>query len=154
MGQVYIINAIGTSMYKIGFSDSVETRLRSLQTGSPSRLRLVHTMQHNNEREIERLLHTIFAKKRSHNEWFSLSDDELFQAKKIIGFPPPPEKERISVTTEQRRKIFAIVSKEYNLRDLILDVWGVDIQGLDYKQFNETRRGYAKCITSVLRKGG
>jgi hypothetical protein len=62
------------SPVKIGFTArDPSIRLSSLQTGSPDRLKIIHTIQGsvNGERE----LHRKFAKNRTSGEWFSWSDE-------------------------------------------------------------------------------
>ncbi|WP_423778692.1 GIY-YIG nuclease family protein, partial [Campylobacter jejuni] len=56
MGIIYLINAKGTTKYKIGFSEiNVLQRLKGLQTGSPFELELI--AQQPGTKETERKLH-------------------------------------------------------------------------------------------------
>lgn len=65
---VYFISASGFSMVKIGVAQSPDSRLQSLQTGSPVPLTLLGQLSGGST--LERELHTRFAKLRSHGEWF------------------------------------------------------------------------------------
>jgi hypothetical protein len=52
---IYIINAMGTDLYKIGFTDgNIEKRLASLQTGCPDKLTITATLDGDETSEAER----------------------------------------------------------------------------------------------------
>ena len=57
---------------KIGFSKDVKSRITSIQTGCPHRVRLIKSWRSPYARFIEKLAHTIFAKWRVAGEWFDL----------------------------------------------------------------------------------
>lgn len=67
-GSVYFIEAVGTHRIKIGFSANPSQRLRSLQTGSPYKLRILATIQANEHTEKE--IHEQFDEYRLDGEWF------------------------------------------------------------------------------------
>jgi hypothetical protein len=72
---VYFIRCDITGLVKIGTSFDPATRLRTLQCGSPTPLRI--------ERQVvgylltEAALHERFAAQRRHGEWFSIGADEV-----------------------------------------------------------------------------
>lgn len=68
VGWVYFIQA--DRMVKIGFSRDYTDRMRSLQTASPIRLRLLLAI-HGTERQ-EKELHAKFSPLRKSGEWFEL----------------------------------------------------------------------------------
>jgi hypothetical protein len=73
---VYFIQAEGGGPIKIGVTTgSAETRLASLQTGSPVKLRIVTTTP--GDPALERKLHHRFAAHRLHGEWFSPAPELL-----------------------------------------------------------------------------
>lgn len=67
---VYFIGD-GRGHIKIGISTNPEARLLSLQTASPSRLQLLHTVLGTDE--DERYLHSVFDDERVAGEWFKAS---------------------------------------------------------------------------------
>lgn len=68
-GFVYVIQAVGTGMVKIGYTTDVAKRLASLQTGSAHELVLVD--QWGGTEAKERELHERFAEHRIRGEWFN-----------------------------------------------------------------------------------
>lgn len=76
-GFVYLIRATGTSLYKIGRSNSPVFRLRSLETHSPHKLVLLHEIKSADSVQGERLLHQRFVDHRVHGEWFELPQDAV-----------------------------------------------------------------------------
>lgn len=71
-GHVYLINAVGTSRYKIGFASDVNRRLLELQTNSPFNLEVVVSMS--GDIALERKLHKKYAENRRVGEWFEFPD--------------------------------------------------------------------------------
>jgi len=84
-GCVYLIQA-ENGLYKIGMTiGSAKQRLETLQTGSPVRLELCHTIPASNPIDLERQLHTYFSAKHHHGEWFALSQDDVEYIMDIRG---------------------------------------------------------------------
>lgn len=76
---VYFILNHDSQAIKIGTAKNVNRRLASLQTSSPSELKLLGTIKAksvNKARQLERSLHKTFNKKRIRGEWFK-ADIEL-----------------------------------------------------------------------------
>ena len=69
---VYFI-ADGTGHVKIGVSNDVPARMAQLQTGNPTRLRLLAVCP--GGEPLERQLHRQFAHVRAEGEWFRLTAD-------------------------------------------------------------------------------
>lgn len=68
-GQIYFIEAVGTGLVKIGFTNRwVSQRLRELQTTSPHHLQLLHAFE--GTAGDERAAHVKFAKLHHRGEWF------------------------------------------------------------------------------------
>lgn len=67
--QVYFVQACDGGPIKIGHSRAVASRLVSLQSSSPARLRLL--VQLPGGEQLERFFHEAFAEFRLHGEWFS-----------------------------------------------------------------------------------
>lgn len=73
-GAVYFIESVGLERIKIGFAGEPEKRLRQLQTGSSSPLRLIGCIP--GGQHLEAKLHNDFAHLRLDGEWF-LATQEL-----------------------------------------------------------------------------
>lgn len=69
---VYFI-ADGTGHVKIGISNDVPARMAQLQTGNPTRLRLLAVCP--GGEPLERQLHQQFAHVRAEGEWFQLTSE-------------------------------------------------------------------------------
>ena len=70
--SVYFIEAIGTGQIKIGFSNNPTSRIKTLQTGSASKLILLGCI--NSDQSLESHLHGRFAHLRQHGEWFTATN--------------------------------------------------------------------------------
>jgi hypothetical protein len=73
--MVYFFQNRQTKEIKIGYSDDVEQRIKTLQTGSNARLVLLGTTL--GDLEMERNLHLVFAEHRTWGEWFSPDPEML-----------------------------------------------------------------------------
>lgn len=65
---VYVIEAVGTDLVKIGVSDSPEKRIHQHQTSSPHKLRLLGYCL--GSYAIEQALHLVLNEYRVRGEWF------------------------------------------------------------------------------------
>lgn len=63
--------------YKIGKSYNPQTRLQSIQTGSPFRVKLWRTYEVSNDNKIEQDIHKLLAPARKNGEWFHLYQNGL-----------------------------------------------------------------------------
>jgi hypothetical protein len=81
-GHVYFVKD-DTGYVKIGYSQQIDTRIRTLQAGNPT-LRLLDTYLTSDIEGLESLLHETFADKRVNREWFALSAKDIKKAKSII----------------------------------------------------------------------
>lgn len=73
--KLYLIHAVGSCMYKIGYSEKPEQRVKKLQLSSPLPLVLVHTVEVPDSytgRQAETWVHWKLKQFRSHGEWFQL----------------------------------------------------------------------------------
>jgi hypothetical protein len=76
-GSIYFIGCTETKRLKIGFTaGDPYKRLRTLQTGSPTRLVLLET--YHGTIQDEQDLHRKFATERLHGEWFEMTE-RLFE---------------------------------------------------------------------------
>ena len=70
---VYLIGVPGKSIAKIGTAQDVGKRLVSLQTSHHQRLKVLWKTP--GAREMERMLHNHFSRKRLEGEWFDFGDE-------------------------------------------------------------------------------
>ncbi len=76
--SVYLVQAAGRDVFKIGSSNDPEERLRSLQTSCYDDLEIV-ARRPNSCRCIEQSMHRLFAEKRIRGEWFKLDAGDVVQ---------------------------------------------------------------------------
>lgn len=81
---IYVISANEAGPVKIGFSKNPEARLRQLQTGHASPLKLFHKelIEGYDVRHVEKTIHKQIRYKRISGEWFSLPvEDAISEVK-------------------------------------------------------------------------
>ena len=76
-GEVYILNAIGTSLFKIGHSINFKRRFRDISASSPLPLRVVKYGMCDNPNLLEDYIQNIYEEKYFKNDWFSLSEKDV-----------------------------------------------------------------------------
>lgn len=81
IADVTYVYVIGRSEgpVKVGITSDLIGRLRSMQTGSPFKLKLLYAMpceSRNDAREHEQTFHAVYAENRLEGEWFNM-DAEL-----------------------------------------------------------------------------
>lgn len=76
-GEIYILWAVGTTLYKIGVSTDFRRRFKDLSSASPLPLIPVKYARCDNPHLLESKLHELFAAKLFKNEWFSLGEGDL-----------------------------------------------------------------------------
>ena len=87
--QVYIIQVDHESMsdvYKIGISNAPGKRLQTLNTSNPFELDILHKFVADPAEEAEGKLHQRFEQTRLSGEWFRLTDAQILEICKIIGY--------------------------------------------------------------------
>lgn len=76
LSKIYILQ-VG-DFFKIGYTtNSVEKRVKQLQTGSPDKITIKYIFESNYKMSVERSLHRLFSHKRISGEFFDLSVDDL-----------------------------------------------------------------------------
>lgn len=84
--NIYFINCIGTSLYKIGITDNLPRRLRQIQTGNDKPLSLIGYIEYDTRTEArteERRIHKLWQTKRLAGEWFDLLETDLDELARI-----------------------------------------------------------------------
>lgn len=93
MNYLYVINAYGTRMYKVGITEQpIEQRLANLQTGNALRLVVVRVYSGLGVRHVEAQVHSILARYRvrSGGEWFELESPAMVdRAVEMLGHKRP-----------------------------------------------------------------
>jgi hypothetical protein len=75
---LYLITADEfNGIYKIGITNDIDFRLKSMQTGCPFKLIVFRAYTVENPPALEQALHLFFTKKRLRGEWFRLTDIDL-----------------------------------------------------------------------------
>ena len=83
-GFVYLIHAIGTNRYKIGRTQDVAKRFKTLKQQAPFPLELIHSLKVLDAAGFERKLHLKYAAKRKHDEWFELTAAQVKAIKNLV----------------------------------------------------------------------
>lgn len=78
MGYVYLINEWGTDNYKIGVAKSVKQRKKPMDTANPHDLYVTREFVTDNPFKLEKLLHLHYNKYHNVREWFTLTDELVF----------------------------------------------------------------------------
>lgn len=103
---VYFIGAKGG--VKIGTTVNLPARIKKLQTGSPSRLKLLACVEAGPELEVE--YHRRFASYRIGGEWFARRGavmEEVMRLRKARSFDQPPDVQPRSTTLSmEKRDVF------------------------------------------------
>ncbi len=78
-GTIYLIYDINNDLFKIGLTrGSVRKRLKQLQTGNGTELKIIKSYDTKYPILLEQHLHLKFCGKNALNEWFYLNDDDVF----------------------------------------------------------------------------
>ncbi len=73
MKQVYIIQKLSDCTFKIGVSKNPKQRIKAVQTGNESKLKLLATYPSEYAHKIERTLHRQYSHHIGEGEWFDIS---------------------------------------------------------------------------------
>ena len=79
---VYLIKG-ENGRYKIGASYDPKQRLNQLKLSSSENHELIHIIETSNNYKLERELHTLFNNKKSHSEWFDLTEEDIEYIKSL-----------------------------------------------------------------------
>jgi len=73
MKQIYLIQSQEDGYYKIGVSKHPKKRVKQLQTGNSSELKLIESYQSEHAHQVERTLQRRYLYLKKEGEWFDLS---------------------------------------------------------------------------------
>jgi hypothetical protein len=82
---VYLIKNEDNGYIKIGIGKNVEQRIKSLQTGSTAKLRIIYKKEVQFASKIESLLHRRYENFRVHGEWFDINEELMEEIDKQIS---------------------------------------------------------------------
>jgi hypothetical protein len=96
--MLYIIENKTSGQIKIGHSTHPEKRLRALQTGNDNTLMLLSTLEVEDSRKMEGLLHIMFQAFRKSGEWFLLDEKHKRLLLVIFDKAQPTPEELAAIT--------------------------------------------------------
>jgi len=76
MKYIYLIQSQEDGYYKIGVSKHPKKRVKQLQTGNSSELKLIESFQSEHAHQVERALQRRYSYLKKEGEWFDLSIKE------------------------------------------------------------------------------
>ena len=79
MKQVYIIQKLSDSTFKIGVSKNPKQRLKAIQTGNEGELKLLATYPSQYAHKIESILHRTYLHAKQRGEWVDISLVEAYK---------------------------------------------------------------------------
>ena len=66
-----------TEYTKIGYTTDIDKRIKSLQTASPTGIKLIYLVESDYAYKMEQSLHKQYSSKNSNLEWFKLNDNDI-----------------------------------------------------------------------------
>jgi hypothetical protein len=76
-GEIYVLNAEGTNLFKIGCTSNFNKRFKDLASASPLPINVWKYGRCDNPHLLEGHLHKIFVKRYFKNEWFALTGNDI-----------------------------------------------------------------------------
>jgi hypothetical protein len=143
-GFIYLLSAVGTNSFKIGRALDVATRIQTLQTSSPVKIRYVYHVYVTNTAICEMDLHNHFNHLRQIGEWFTFAEDDVKACIKLMRLAQVPEisyekpfypqirraRPVLVVDDEEAKKRIAqLLGSGWGKAKIILEVWGVSKGG-------------------------
>lgn len=102
---VYVINAIGTNRYKIGYSKNLNARLKAFRTALPYKIDLVFYVITKHHASLEKHLHIDFKDNRVIGEWFEFENEDISKVEAIFDYLNTNEKFEFINLKEMTRRI-------------------------------------------------
>ena len=76
MKHIYLIQSLEDGYYKIGVSKHPTKRVKELQTGNSSELKLIESYQSKHAHKLEKTLQRRYSHMRKEGEWFDMTIGE------------------------------------------------------------------------------
>lgn len=77
VGFVYFVKAIDSGFVKVGMTSNIKSRMKSLQSASPHKLKLIGYISSKDYADIELTAHDYFRKKLIIGEWYEINQDHI-----------------------------------------------------------------------------
>ena len=148
---VYFIQAIDdhtgktSGPIKIGFSNNVKKRLKSLQVGNPNKLKILRKIS--GSKRLEKRFHRHFGWCRLYGEWFNPTQELLnvINCKSIEIVPEPyPKIIDVSIKNKNITKHIVLTHRIMNDGKSINGSW--NMKQLSYLGINKLYKGWKKSI--------
>lgn len=81
---LYVINIVGTDIFKIGFTKNLTARLQTFRTGLPFPIRLKFFVMTHHYENLEKEIHKLLVCNLIRGEWFSLKKSTVKNLKKYF----------------------------------------------------------------------
>lgn len=103
--MIYVVRAMGTNLYKIGFTsrDDFEKRLSELQTSSPFDLEIL--LYIDGDQKDEKTIHDALSGFRQKREWFEIDTDRIFLIMFSVILGRKPKYKLLNVPSPQRKDL-------------------------------------------------
>jgi len=112
-GYIYLVHAIGTNLYKIGFAINPAKRIKDLSTASPFALKMLASREGSGT--MEQQMHRCLKEYRVRGEWFEFTDEDFIVSIFNSWTPMWEDYMDYEVTWEDHLRCTAIM--DYILRD-------------------------------------
>ena len=86
MTYIYFINVLGTDLYKVGYTNNLNRRLREIQTGNEQTLVLnlfIEFPTRFDARKNERAIHDSLKELNMNGEWFEIDPDYFYELERV-----------------------------------------------------------------------
>ena len=100
---VYMVRA-ENGLFKIGTTNHLHSRVITLRSSSPVSVTLIRYSISYKSMLLESALHERFADRRSHGEWFRLSEDDLLYLETVLPMTEPPSRKVLRDVNGRPRK--------------------------------------------------
>ena len=77
MGFIYLIEDVNNNTFKIGVTKDLNKRIKKLQTGNSTQLKLKYSFEYEYPFRLESMLHTYYKEYCELNEWFALPSEKV-----------------------------------------------------------------------------
>jgi hypothetical protein len=78
MNEIYLIQKLTDSTFKIGVSKNPKRRIKSVQTGNEGKLKIFCTYPSEYAYKIEKTLHRLYSHCKCEGEWYNISLVEAY----------------------------------------------------------------------------
>lgn len=116
--KTYLIKCEESGLIKIGKTKNMKARLSMLQTGSSSKLKLIHVF----DEDIEKALHLKFKSSRKKGEWFDVNPHHVISFAKKLTTNEVRGSHKVRSINMDQIKIGDLVSVN-GIKSFVQDTW-------------------------------